>query len=179
MNRKELVELAKKFNSLKVDGKPVIDPIDIKVKEDELRELFGQAVDSVLDNEEYGATEEERQQKLPEEIRAAYKKLFLSDEEPNEEPNEEPDEKPAKTEKKSSKKPAEKKEPAKKPAAKPAAKKSSKESDKKPSRKLTIYKVYRSKGDFLKEGKKLGVKEKTLKIWSNRWKNNKGLPKGM
>jgi len=175
MNRKELVELAKKFNSLKVDGKPVIDPIDIKVKEEELKELFGNAVDSVLENDLLGSTESKRQEVLPEEIRAAYKKLFLSDEEPNEEP----DEKPAKAEKKSSKKPAEKKEPAKKPAAKPAAKKSSKESDKKPSRKLTIYKVYRSKGDFLKEGKKLGVKEKTLKIWSNRWKNNKGLPKGM
>ncbi len=165
MNRKELVELAKKFNSLKVDGKPVIDPIDIKVKEEELKELFGNAVDSVLENDLLGSTESKRQEVLPEEIRAAYKKLFLSDEEPNEEP----DEKPAKAEKKSSKK----------PAAKPAAKKSSKESDKKPSRKLTIYKVYRSKGDFLKEGKKLGVKEKTLKIWSNRWKNNKGLPKGM
>jgi len=91
MDRKKLVAVVKKLNEAEL-----ADPVDVKVKEEELKELFGQAVDSVLDNEEYGETDEERQQKLPEEVRAAYKELFL-DSDPEE---------PIETEKKDEKKKA-------------------------------------------------------------------------
>ena len=74
MDRKTLVDVVKKLNETELT-----DPIDVKVKEEELKELFGQAVDSVLDNDEYGDTEDERQKKLPEAVRAVYKELFLSE----------------------------------------------------------------------------------------------------
>ena len=87
MDRKTLVDVVKKLNETELT-----DPIDVKVKEEELKELFGQAVDSVLDNDEYGDTEDERQKKLPEAVRAVYKELFLSEAEVVEE--DQPEEKP-------------------------------------------------------------------------------------
>jgi len=108
MDRKKLVAVVKKLNEAEL-----ADPVDVKVKEEELKELFGQAVDSVLDNEEYGETDEERQQKLPEEVRAAYKELFL-DSDPEE---------PIETEKKDEKKKAKGEKEMKKDEKKKAAKK--------------------------------------------------------
>lgn len=178
MERKKLVVVVKKLNETELT-----DPIDIKVKEDELRELFGQAVDSVLDNEEYGATEEERQQKLPEEVRAAYKELFLESEETNQpevEDEKEELKKPEKTKKAKGEKEM-KTEKGKPKKDKPAK---SKKEEKGPSRKFLIYSLWiNSKKKMTveelqksEEGKDLAPL--TIKSWVGSWQKGKYLPAG-
>ena len=189
MERKKLVAVVKKLNETELT-----DPIDIKVKEDELRELFGQAVDSVLDNEEYGATEEERQQKLPEEVRAAYKELFLESEETNQpevEDEKEELKKPEKTKKTKGEKETktEKEKPKKDTPKKDTPKKDkpakSKKEEKGPSRKLTVYKEWKkSKGkisveELLKINYVKELSPNTIKSWIGSWTKEKNLPAGI
>ncbi len=188
MERKKLVVVVKKLNETELT-----DPIDIKVKEDELRELFGQAVDSVLDNEEYGATEEERQQKLPEEVRAAYKELFLESEETNQpevEDEKEELKKPEKTKKTKGEKETktEKEKPKKDTPKKDTPKKDkpakSKKEEKGPSRKFLIYSLWIDSKKKMtveelqksKEGKDLSPL--TIKSWVGSWQKGKYLPAG-
>ena len=188
MERKNLVVVVKKLNETELT-----DPIDIKVKEDELRELFGQAVDSVLDNEEYGATEEERQQKLPEEVRSAYKELFLESEgelEINDSKDDTPNDKKEKTKGEKEMKKEEKKtngkgvEKEKTKKDKPAAIKTKKE-EKGPSRKLTVYKEWKkSKGkisieELLKINEAKELSPNTIKSWIGSWAKEKNLPAGI
>ncbi len=141
MDRQKLVAVVKKLNE-----EEIVDPIDVKVKEEELKELFGQAVDSVLDNKEFGATEEERQKKLPEEVRAAYKELFLEEEK--------------ETPSKEVKKEVAKKETAKKETAK--KEKSKKETGKKETPKKETPKKETGKPSKTEEVEKLIVEGKSI-----------------